>query len=63
MRKSSSDLTFRTNHLFLSIMCGITKRLQNILFAFSTRHGLCAGDIGYKIIPAVYRVDFGDAPE
>ena len=58
-RKSSSDLTFRMNHLFLSIMHGIQKNLPNMLFAFYIRH---EKNMGSNIISAVDRVDFGDYP-
>ena len=63
MHKSSSDLTFRTNHLLLSIINIMQKRLPNMLFAFSIRHGSRAGNMGSKIISAVDRADFGDATE
>ena len=63
MRKSSSDLTFCMNHLFLFIMHRMTKSVPNMIFACFIRHGYCAGNMGSGIIYSVGRVDFGDDPE
>ena len=63
MRKSLSDLTFCMNHLFLSILNGMPKRMPKMIFTFSIRHGSCAGNMGSKIISAVDTVAFGGDPE
>ena len=62
MQKISPSLNFCMNHLFVSIIHGMPKRLPNIIFAFSIRHVSRAGNMGSKIITSVNRVDFGDDP-
>ena len=63
MRNSSSELTFRMNHMFLSIIQRMKKHLPKMLLACSIRHGSRAENMVSKIISAMDRVDFGDAPE
>ena len=63
MCKSSSDLTFRMNHLFLSILHEISKGLPKMLFSISIMHDSFTGNMGSKIISAVDIVTFGDAPD
>ena len=63
MRKSSSDLTFCMNHLFLVIMHRMTKSVPNMIFACFIKHGYCAGNMESKIIFTIDGITFGDAPE
>ena len=63
MRKILSDLTLLMKHLFVFTLRGMLKRLPNMIFAFSIRHGSRAGNMGYKIISSVNRFAFGDAPD